>query len=184
MAKNAASPLICIAAIAGAHGIRGEVKLKPFTADPLACVGYGPLMDEAGRVILTPSKARMAKKFVVTSGPEISTREAADALKSVKLYVPRAALPAEDEDEFYYADLMGLDVFDEQDVHHGTIKALHDFGGGDILEIIKPGEKSWYHPFTKAAVPFVDIPGRRVIIEIVEADEALEPEIADDADSA
>ncbi len=165
------SQLVCVGAIAGAFGVRGEVKIKPFTADAMACVSYGALLDQAGHVVITPKQPRLVKKFIAVTAKEVETREQAEALKSVKLYVPRSSLPETDEDEFYYTDLIGLSVETVTGEDMGRVKAVHDFGGGDILEISTPGQKDWYHPFTKLAVPFIDVASKRLTIEIVEADE-------------
>ncbi len=171
MNENRTEQLICIAAIAGAFGVKGEVKIKSFTEVPKACLTYGPLMDESGKIILTPIRSRSVKKFLAVMCKEVTSREQAESLKSTKLYVERSAFPVPDEDEYYYSDLIGLDVVLEDGTPKGKVKAVHDFGGGDLLEIKTPGEKDWYHPFTKEAVPIVDISGGRVVIEIVEPDE-------------
>lgn len=171
MNENRTTQLVCIGAIAGAFGVHGQVKVKPFTDDPKALTSYGPLLDEQGNIVLTPGKkTRLAKAFLIFSAAEVKNREQAEALKSTKLYVPRSALPAPDEEEFYYTDLIGLPVETTEGEPKGKIKAIHDFGAGDILEIQTPGEKDWYHPFTKLAVPVVDIAAKRVIIEIIEPD--------------
>ncbi|MGJ8563167.1 MAG: ribosome maturation factor RimM [Alphaproteobacteria bacterium] len=171
MNENKTTQWVCIGAIAGAFGVRGEVKIKPFTAELMACASYGPLCDESGTVVLTPTKPRLVKKFVAVSAKEVATREQAEALKSTKLYVSRDLLPAVDEDEFYYTDLIGLSVETVDGDDMGRIKAIHDFGGGDILEIQTLGQKDWYHAFTKLSVPHVDVAGGKVIIEIVAPDE-------------
>ena len=163
--------MVCVGAIAGAFGVKGEVKLKSFTDDPSAVLSYGPLMNDTGEVVLTPKKSRKIKNGLAVFAEEVATREIAEGLKGTKLYVARESLPAPEEDEFYYTDLLGLSVEDQTGAHVGQIKAIHDFGGGDMLEIHKKGEKSWFHPFTKAAVPIVDMKARRVVIEIIEADE-------------
>ena len=157
MNENETTQLVCIGAIAGAFGVRGELKIKPFTAEPLACAAYGPLMDERGNILLTPVRPRLAQKFVTVSAREITSREQAEALKSTRLYVPRNALPETEEDEFYYSDLVGLSVETVEGAPMGRIKAVHDFGGGDVIEIQQKGTKDWYHPFTKDAVPEIDI---------------------------
>ena len=100
------SELICVAAIAGAFGVKGEVKLKSFTDVAENCVSYGPLLSETGEVILTPTSHRLVKGAVAIRCPEVKTREEAEALKSTKLYVPRENFPAPEEDEFYAADLI------------------------------------------------------------------------------
>ena len=163
-----------VAAIAGAFGVRGEVKLKSFTGDPKACLTYGPLLNAAGAPVLTVTKSRTVKKALAVTAKEVSTREQAEAMKSTKLYVPRSRLPHTDEDEFYLSDLVGLSVETLDGEPRGRIKAVHDFGAGDLLEIQTPGEKDWYLPFTKLAVPRVDIAGGRIVIdppEEIEGDE-------------
>ncbi len=173
--EMAGAPMICVAAIAGAFGVRGEVKIKSFTEEPAACLGYGPLCDMSGNVILTPIASRFVKKFLAVKSQEIRSREAAEALKSTRLYVPRAVLPATQEDEFYYTDLIGLRVVSDDGLDQGTVKAVHDFGGGDLLEIKPAKGPSWFHPFTRDAVPEVNINGGQIVITIVEADEAVAP---------
>ena len=157
--------LICVAAIAGAFGVKGEVKLKSFTDIPENCVSYGPLLSKSGNVIITPASHRLVKGGVAVKCAEVKTREVAEGLKSTKLYVPRENFPAPDEDEFYAADLIGLEVKSTEGKRIGKIIAVEDFGAGDLLEI-KPKEgKSFYHPFTLAATPKVDIKAGRVIIK-------------------
>lgn len=171
MNENRTTQLVCIAAVAGAFGVKGEVKIKPFTDDPLACVTYGPLLNDRGDIVLHVKSSRKVKSMLAVRAPEVTTREQAEALKSTKLYVPRDALPQPEEEEFYYTDLIGLKVVSTEGEDCGRIKAIHDFGGGDVIEIQKKGTKDWYHPFTKAAVPKIDIAGGKVVIEIIEADE-------------
>ena len=164
------SELICVAAIAGAFGVKGEIKLKSFTDVPENCVSYGPLLSEAGELILTPLTHRRVKGAVAIKCFEVKTREEAEALKSTKLYVPRANFPAPEEDEFYAADLVGLEVKSTDGKRIGKIIAVEDFGAGDLLEI-KPKEgKSFYHPFTLAATPKVDIKAGRVVIKVQETE--------------
>ncbi len=167
-------PLILVAAIAGAFGVRGEVKLKSFTAEPDACLSYGPLLDAKGAAVLTIIKSRTVKNALAVTAKQVTTREQAEAMKSTKLYVPRSRLPQPEEDEFYLTDLVGLSVEMRDGSPRGRIKAVHDFGAGDLLEIQSPGEKDWLLPFTKLAVPVVDITGGKVVIdppEEIEGDE-------------
>ncbi len=164
MNENRTTQLVCIAAIAGAFGVRGEVKIKSFTDDPKAFLTYGPLMNDKGEVVLTISRHRKVKNAFAVTAEQVKTREQAESLKSTKLYVPRSALPEPDEDEFYYSDLIGMRVEDAAGENRGRIKAVHDFGAGDVLEIQTQGQKDWFHPFTKAATPIVDVAGRRVVI--------------------
>jgi len=162
------SELICVAAIAGAFGVKGEVKLKSFTDVAENCVSYGPLLSEAGEIILTPSSHRLVKGAVAITCPEVKTREKAEILKSTKLYVPRENFPAPDEDEYYAADLIGLEVKSTDGKRVGKIIAVEDFGAGDLLEIKPKDGKSFYHPFTLAATPKVDIKAGRVVIKVQE----------------
>ncbi len=176
MNDNTTSQMICIAAVAGAFGVKGEVKIKAFTENPKDCLSFGPFMDADGNVILTPVRSRKVKKFLAVVCEEVKTREEAEALKSTKLYTYRDKLPEPDEDEFYYSDLIGLSVELLDGTPKGKVKAVHDFGSGDLLEIKTPGEKDWFHPFTKEAVPVVDVKGARVVIEVVEPEEVRREE--------
>ena len=170
MNDNQTKQMICIAAVAGAFGVKGEVKIKSFTENPKDCLSFGPFLDEDGKTLLTPVRSRSVKKFLAVTCKEVKSREEAEALKSTKLYTYRSALPEPDEDEFYYSDLIGLTVELSDGTAKGIVKAVHDFGAGDILEIRTQGEPDWFHPFTREAVPIVDIKGGRLVVEIVEAD--------------
>jgi len=154
---------ICVGAIAGAFGVRGEVRLKSFCAEPEAIGGYGPLIDEAGRAfeirITRAVKGGFAARL---SG--VATRDAAEALKGTQLHAPRDRLPALPDDEFYHADLIGLTVVDTGGAVLGRISAIHDHGAGDILEIRGPRGEVLL-PFTRAAVPTVDIAAGRVVAD-------------------
>lgn len=173
--------LICVAVIMGAHGVHGAVKVKSYTEIPEDFSNYGPLLDAEGQVILTPKNPRPVGSAFAMRSSEIKTREQALAMKGTQLFVPRDVLPEiEDEDDFYYADLVGLDVKTRDGKRAGTIKAVHEFGAGDMLEIQPPksAEKqaTWFHPFTKLAVPKVDLKGRRVIIHIEDAVNGRDPD--------
>lgn len=148
---------VCLGAIAGGHGVRGEVRIKTFTADPMAIGGYGALTDEAGVRSFTVTGVRPAKDHVIARVEEIGSREAAEALKGTRLYVERSRLPPPAEDEFYYEDLVGLAVVTLGGEKLGVIKAVFDFGAGDVIEIERPGGKVMVLPFTKAVVPVVDV---------------------------
>lgn len=170
------SRLIRVASIIGAFGVQGEVRLRPFTDDPMACVEYGPLMDKAGNIILTPRKHRAVKRGIAVTAPEVKTREDAESLRGTDLYVSRDKFPEPDEDEFYYSDLIGMKVLDESGGRIGSVKAMHDFGAGDVVEVLPREGKSWYHPFTLAAVPEVNAAERYIRIIIEEAENGKEPE--------
>lgn len=155
---------ILVGRIGAAHGIRGEVRVKAFT-DPMDAIGdYGPLSLPDGKR-LTIERMRTQGDMLVVKFREIADRNAAETLTNRDLTILRSALPeTEDEETFYHADLIGLDVVGEDGTRFGTIVAVPDFGAGDLLEIVPPEGKSFWMPFTKAFVPVVDVPGRRVVI--------------------
>ncbi|NNC36122.1 MAG: 16S rRNA processing protein RimM, partial [Hyphomonadaceae bacterium] len=148
-----------------------------FTEDPKACLTYGPLKDKNGKTLLTVKSSRMVKNAIAAHCEEIETREQAEALKSTKLYVYRSDMPEPDEDEFYHEDLVGLRAETEDGKVWGLIKAVQNFGAGDVLEIAggkdEQGEKikAFFHSFSRIGVPVVDIRGGRVVIFFEEADE-------------
>lgn len=156
MTANSPSPkLIEIGRVAGAFGVRGEVRVTAYSDDPLALKTYGPLLKKDGAVGLTLTSARLHKGGLVVRAKEVETKEQADAMRGLTLWVAREALPAPAEDEFYLADLIGLEARDGAGVVLGTVKAVQDFGAGDILEIQPGAGASWFLPFTREAVPEV-----------------------------
>ena len=159
------------------HGVRGEVRLQSFTQDPLAIARYGPLAGPAGRVFTLETVRRLKDDMLVARVAGIATREAAQALTHVELTVERAALPPPDEDEFYIADLVGLDAVDPEGAPLGTIVAVPNYGGGDLIEV-RPatGGETVLFPFTRTVVPDIDLAARRVtIVAPEETDDAVEP---------
>ncbi len=150
--------LILVAQVGGAFGVRGEVRITAFTAEPRSLLTYRDLMREDGSPGLTLLSGRAAKAGLVARAKEIATPEQADALRGLKLYVPRETLPPTDEDEFYLADLIGLEARDLDGAVVGKIIAVQNFGADDLLEI-KPagGGASWWLPFTKDAAPEVSL---------------------------
>jgi 16S rRNA processing protein RimM len=162
--------LILVGRVAGAFGVRGEVRVTAYTEEPLALLRYGPLLREDGSPGLTLTGGREAKGTVIGRAREIATKEEADALRGLRLFVRRDALPEPEEDEFYLADLIGMAAATPEGEALGRVKAVHDFGAGDILEI-DPGEgrPTWYLPFTREAVPEVRLAdGRLVAVRPVE----------------
>ena len=156
---------ICVAQIGGAHGIRGEVKLKSFTADPMAVKDYGPLESEDGSTSFTIAAVRPAKGHLVARFRGVDDRNAAERLAGIKLFVPRERLPPADDEEFYHADLIGLSAVTAAGVAVGTVVAIHDFGAGDILELRPPaGGNTIMLPFTDTFVPDIDIAGGRIVV--------------------
>jgi 16S rRNA processing protein RimM len=156
---------VMVGVIVGAHGIKGAVRVKSFTAEPEGVAGYGPVEDEKGARRFELRPIGQAKGSVLAKIAGIEDRNAAEALKGVRLYVNRSALPPPEEEEFYHADLLGLEAVLGDGTVLGRVRAVHDFGAGDSLEIERTAAASLLVPFTKAAVPVVDIAGRRVVIE-------------------
>ena len=156
--------LILVGRVAGAFGVRGELRITTFTADPLALVDYETLLREDGSPGLTLTGGRVAKGAVITRAAEVQDRDQAEALRGLKLYIRRDCLPpVEEEDEYYVADLVGLSVEDPDGQPLGRVKSVHDFGAGDLLEIEPPVGPSWWQPFTREAVPEVHMAERRII---------------------
>jgi 16S rRNA processing protein RimM len=156
--------LLMVGRVAGAFGVKGELRITSFTADPMSLVDYTTLLREDGSTAHTLTGGRVAKGGVVVRAKEIETREQAEAARGLRLYIPRDLLPdTEDEDEFYVADLVGLDVVSVEGEPLGRVKSVHDFGAGDLLEIEPPQGPSWWLPFTREAVPEVSISERRVV---------------------
>jgi 16S rRNA processing protein RimM len=156
--------LILVGRVAGAFGVKGEVRIASFTAEPLALADYKTLLREDGSPALTLTGGRVAKGGVVARAKEIETREQAEAARGLRLYIPRARLPPpQDEDEFYIADLVGLAVVSPEGESLGHVRSVRDFGAGDLLEIAPPAGESWWLPFTKAAVPEVSVKDRRIV---------------------
>jgi len=150
--------LILVGQVAGGFGVRGEVRVTAFTADPLALKAYGPLLRADGSVGLTLTTARAAKGAVIGRAKEIETKEQADALRGLKLFVPRERFPAPDEDEVYVTDLIGLEARAPDGRVLGRIKAVQNFGASDMLEITPAeGGQTWYLPFTLEATPELHI---------------------------
>jgi 16S rRNA processing protein RimM len=160
------SDLICVAAIAGAFGVRGEVRLKSFTADPLSIAEYAPLVTEDGSRRFDVALAGQLTNGLLVQLSGVTSKEEADALKGVKLYVPRDRLPALPDDEYYHADLIGLSVLDTGGTALGRVKAVLNHGAGDILEVQVPGASDTVLlPFTLEAVPTVDLASGRIIAD-------------------
>lgn len=161
---------ICVGAIAGAFGVRGEVRLKSFCAVAEDIATYGELFSEDGGRRFTVKLTRPVNGGLGARLSGIGTKEQADALKGVTLWADRAALPLLPDDEFYHADLIGLEVMDTGGASLGRVRAVHDHGAGDILEVYGPGGVLLI-PFTKAAVPTVDLASGRIVADPPGSDE-------------
>ncbi len=158
--------LVLVAQIAGAFGVRGEVRVTAFTQDPAALLDYSPLLDASGKPILTLLSGRAEKGALVGRAAEIATREDAQAMRGVRLYIPRGRLPPPEEDEFYLADLIGLAALSPAGEALGRVKSVHNFGAGDLLEIEPPGgAATWWAPFTRDVVPEVRMAQGLVVVD-------------------
>jgi 16S rRNA processing protein RimM len=155
---------VCVAQIGAPHGVRGEVRLWTFTADPMAVTQYGPLESEDGKRTFEIEKVRPAKGHLVARLRGVPDRDAAERLTNIKLFVLRERLPAPEDGEFYIADMIGLRVDDEDGNAIGAVIAVHNFGAGDIVEIQPPEGGTMLLPFTEAAFPEVDIKGGRLVV--------------------
>lgn len=169
---------ILLAAILGAHGLKGEVKVKTFTQSPDKLGAYGPLHDKDGRLYtvkaLRPGKADDA----VVTFKEVSDRNAAEVLKGTELFIARSALPQAEDEEFYHTDLLGLDVDDVEGRRIGKILSIQNFGAGDILVIAADTGDEILLAFTRENVPEIDIPNRRVIVAVPdEVEDGSTPEL-------
>ncbi len=166
--------LILVGRVAGAFGVRGEVRIAAYTGDPAALLGYDALKRENGSAGLNLIGGRAVKGALIARAAGVETRDEAQALRGLGLYIERAILPDTGEDEFYLADLIGLAAISPDGEALGRVKSVHDFGAGDLLEIEPAdGGPSWWSPFTKAAVPQVRIAeGTIVVARAKEADES------------
>jgi 16S rRNA processing protein RimM len=163
---------VCVGAIAGSFGVKGEVRLKSFCTEPEAIAAYGPLWTEDGSRSFKVTLTRPVAGGLGARLSGVATKEEADALKGTSLYVGREKLPSLGDDEFYHADLIGLEVMDTGGAPLGTLRAIHNHGAGDLLEVLGPGMKSaLLLPFTRAVVPTVDLAARRIIVDLPESTE-------------
>jgi 16S rRNA processing protein RimM len=160
---------ILVGAIAGSFGVQGEVRLKSFCADPAAIASYGPLFTEEGA---RSFKVRLTKAVSGGLGARLSgveTKEQADALRGTSLYADKGKLPSLPDDEYYHADLVGLIVKDPGGAVIGTLKAVHNHGAGDLLEVQTPGASdTLLVPFNRTAVPLVDLTAGIIIADLPE----------------
>ena len=157
------SKLILVGRVAGAFGVRGEVRVTAYTAEPQALLAYRDRVRQDGSPGRTLLSGRVQKGDLIARIREIATKEEADALRGLLLHVPREALPEPEEDEYYLTDLIGMTAVSPSGETLGKVKAVQDFGAGDILEIDPGRGATWYLPFTREAVPEVDIAGGKIV---------------------
>ena len=176
--------LVVMARIGAAHGIRGEVRVKSFAAEPASLKAFGPLQDWQGRRFDIDSLRLLKDDMLVVGFKGVTDRNAAETLNGVELLVPRERLPAAEEDEFYYADLIGLEAVGAEGDLLGSVVAILNHGAGDILEIAPRRGPTLLVPFTKEAVPEIDIAARRVVVVPPPETEArADEDLGEDAES-
>ena len=162
---------VLLAAVIGAQGLQGAVKAKVFTETPDALTRYGALHDKDGkRFEITAFRAGKPGEAVI-SFQGVTSREAAEALKGTQLFIARDALPAAGEDEFYHADLIGLDAQDSEGRTIGKVAGVHNFGASDVIEIVRTDGDSVLLAFTRETVPVIDIAAGRIVVAVPEMDE-------------
>jgi 16S rRNA processing protein RimM len=169
---------VCVARIGAAHGVRGAVRLWTFTEDPLAVKDYGPLMTKDGTRQFEVTHAREAKDHLVVTLKGVASRDDAERLNGLELYIPRDRLPETDDGEYYHTDLIGLAAVTTSEQPLGKVIAIHNFGAGDIIEIAPPQGATMLLPFTNAVVPTVDLAGGRVVIELPQEIDGDDPSAA------
>jgi len=157
--------LILMGRIAAAHGLKGLVKLQSFTGEPGAIGRYGPLLDATGQRRFEVTVQNLVKGGVVARIAGIADRTAAEKLRGIELYLPREALPPAAEGEYYHADLVGLSVVLSDGTAFGVVRAVENFGAGDLLTIDRPGKGSVSLPFTDRVVPAVDLAAGRIVVD-------------------
>lgn len=186
MAADASERRILVGAVAGAHGVRGEVKIKSFTEQVRDVAAYGPVEDESGTRRFAIKIRGEAKGLVIASLDGIGDRNAAEALKGLRLYVPRAALGKKPKrapkgsERWFVADLVGLAAVDTNGAALGTVKNVANYGAGDILEVTTMAGETQLYAFTKRTVPEVDIANGRVVIDPPVEVEAKEEDGSDE----
>jgi 16S rRNA processing protein RimM len=154
---------VCLGVVTAPHGVKGMVRVKSFTAEPEALARYGPIENEAGeRVALHVTG--MAKGVLLAAIEGIGDRDGAERLKGTRLYLPREALPPPEDEEYYHADLLGLSVALGDGTELGRVEAIHDYGAGATLEIARNSGAPILVPFTRAAVPVVDLEAGRIVV--------------------
>ncbi len=176
---------VLMGVITGAHGVRGLVRVKSFAAEPAAIAAYGPLEDEHGERRFVLDLRGAVKGVLIARLDGVTDRNAAERLKGTRLYLSRAALPEPEAEEYYHADLLGLAVELKDGAPFGRVRAVHDFGAGDSLEVERPNGRVVMVPFTRAAVPVVDIAGGRLVVDPPEGlldNRPVEAELSEDGE--
>lgn len=157
---------VCVGVITSVHGVRGNVKVKSFTANAEDFAAYGELKDASGKRSLHVTVTGRIKDQFLVKVKGVDDRNAAEALRGMKLFVSRSQLPETAEGEFYYADLVGMTAKSSDGTVLGIVKAIYNFGAGDMLEIEKPDSDTEFVGFTNETVPFVNLKSRELTVEM------------------
>ena len=156
---------VCVGVVTGPHGVQGAVRIKSFTEAPEDVARYGPLADETGVRRFELRLVGAGKGVVIARLSGVADRNQAEALRGLRLYLPRSALPQPDAEEFYHADLIGLEAVLGDGTPVGRVRAIHDFGAGDTLELERPGAPPVMVPFTRAVVPSIELAAGRLVLD-------------------
>jgi 16S rRNA processing protein RimM len=157
---------VCVAAVAGAHGLRGVLKLRCFTERPEDVAAYGPVFDRHGNRLFELEVIGPAPGGVLARADQIRDRNAAEALRGPEVFVPRAALPDLPPDEFYYSDLEGMEALHPDGSRFGVVHRVDNFGAGDVIEVLVDDGRRLSLPFTRETVPSIDLESRRLVVEM------------------
>ena len=184
MASDPSEARVLLGVIVGAHGLRGQVRIRSFTAEPEDVAAYGPLWDGEGARSFALRITGRSSGALIGSIEGVESRDSAEALKGTELYVARARLPEPSADEFYHADLVGLKVEDESGATLGTVKAVHDHGAGPFVEVASGNDgETRLLPFTRAGVPIVDLAAGRLVVAPADETGGDEPVGQDDGNA-
>jgi 16S rRNA processing protein RimM len=156
---------VCLGVVTGPHGVQGAVRIKSFTQAPEDIARYGPLTDEAGNRCFELSLVGAVRGVVLARLSGIEDRDQAEALRGLRLHLLRAALPQTEAEEYYHADLIGLEAVLGDGTRVGRVRAIHDFGAGDTLELARPGASPVMVPFTRAVVPQIELAAGRLVLD-------------------
>jgi 16S rRNA processing protein RimM len=159
------APRVCLGVVTGPHGIQGAVRIKSFTEMPEDIARYGPLRDKRGHRSFQVEFLGIAKGVVIARLSGVEDRRQAEALRGVQLYLPRSALPQIEAEEYYHADLIGLVAVLGDGTPVGRVRAIHDFGAGDTLELVRPDAPPIMVPFTRAVVPIIELAAGRLVLD-------------------
>ena len=171
---------VLLGEVSGAHGIRGDVIVRSYAADPRDIAAYGALETAEGKVLPKLSVVRVTDRGVIARFAGITDRNAAETFKGTQLWIARDRFPAAADGEYYHADLIGLDAVAPDGGEIGHVIAVENFGAGDLLEIrLKDSKQTEYVPFTNAVVPEVDLTAGKLVVVMPEV---LEEDAEDEED--